>query len=389
VGAVNTQENSALATGSSLGERPHRTSRVGRDTEYPGERVYRLVVVGFGNVGQGVARVLRDRGEDLARQYGVRAKVVAVSDPLRGNVYDPEGLAPEDLINAVEEDGDLDQMMAHAPGSDALDAIATSNADVVIELSYTDLVTGEPALSHVRRALEYGRHVVTTNKGPLALHYGELSRLASENGVMLGVEGTVMSGTPVLHLGREMLAPAGIRRVEGILNGTTNYILSRMEVGEGYEEALRDAQERGYAEADPTGDVEGFDAAAKVAILANLLMGEPLALTDVRREGITGLDAGEIASAPNAGHRWKLVGKVERAEDGKVAASVGPTPVALEHPLASVRGAMNALTFTTDLLGDVTVVGPGAGREETAYAVIGDLLAIHQRSGVAAGGVTG
>jgi homoserine dehydrogenase len=349
----------------------------------------RLLLVGFGNVGQGLARVLRDRGEELARRFGMRAEIVAVSDPLRGNVHDPEGLRPDDLLDAVEEDGDLGRMMAHSPGSDALHAISASNADVVVELSYTDLKTGEPALGHVRRSLEHGRHVVTTNKGPVALRYGELTRLASENGVTLGVEGTVMSGTPVLRLGSQMLAPAGIRRVEGVLNGTTNYILSRMEAGEGYEEALRDAQERGYAEADPTGDVEGFDAAAKVVILANLLMDEPLSLADVRREGIMGLDPDEVAAAPGGGHRWKLVGRVERGEGGRVEASVEPARLPLAHPLSSVGGAANALTFTTDLLGDVTVVGPGAGREETAYAVIGDLLAIHRRSGVAAGGVAG
>lgn len=354
----------------------------------PLERTYRIVLVGFGNVGQGVARVLRDRGEDLARLYGMRAEIVAVSDPLRGNLYDPEGLSPGELLEAIEEDGDLGRVMARTPGSDAMYTIAASNADVVVELSYTDLVTGEPALSHIRRALEHGRHVVTTNKGPVALRYEELSRLASERGLTLGVEGTVMSGTPVLRLGGEMLAAAGIRRVEGILNGTTNYILSRMEAGEGYEEALRDAQERGYAEADPTGDVEGFDAAAKVVILANLLMGEALSLDEVRREGITDLDVEDVVAAPKGGHRWKLLGKVER--DGeRVVASVGPTRVPLEHPLASVGGATNALTFATDLLGDVTLIGPGAGREETAYAVVGDLLAIHQRGVAAAGGVHG
>ena len=167
----------------------------------------------------------------------------------------------------------------------------------MIELSYTDLKTGEPAITHLRRALELGKHVVTTNKGPIALKYPELKALAEKNHVEIGAEGTVMSGTPSLRMAQELLAAARIRKIQGIVNGTTNYILTQMEAGATYADALKDAQAKGYAEADPTGDVEGFDAAGKVVIMANLLMGQSLTLADVDRKGITQLTPDDIAAS--------------------------------------------------------------------------------------------
>jgi homoserine dehydrogenase len=184
-----------------------------------------------------------------------------------------------------------------------------------------------------------------------------------------------MSGTPTLRLGRELLAPAGIFGVEGILNGTTNFILTRMETGVAYPEALAEAQKLGYAEADPTGDVEGFDAAGKVVILARLLLGAELGMADVERQGITGLTPADINTARAAGERWKLIGSLA-VSAGQVTASVRPTRLLLTNPLAGVSGATNAILFHTHLLGDVTLIGPGAGRLETGTAVIEDLLAI-------------
>lgn len=344
---------------------------------------YRLAMIGFGNVGQGLAQILRERGEELSERYDAEFQIVAVSDLLKGSVYDPQGLDPAALLAAVEGSAGSGQPLAgvSAPyhGWDALRTIGESNANIVLEMSYTDLQTGEPALTHVRHALQHGRHVVTTNKGPTALRFPELQRLAQENGVELGVEGTVMSGTPALRLGMELLAGAGIRRVQGILNGTTNYILTQMESGAAYEEALAEAQAKGYAEADPSGDVEGHDAAGKVVILANLLMDLPLTMADVAREGITGVTPQDIRAAQEAGERWKLIGMVQRMEGG-YSASVRPTRLPLSHPLASVSGATNAITYSTELLGDVTLVGPGAGRIETGYALLGDMLAIARRA---------
>jgi homoserine dehydrogenase len=340
---------------------------------------YRLALIGFGNVGQGFAQILQDKGEQLARRFEVEFQIVAISDLLKGSLYNPDGLDAGVLLEAVRDDGHLKNVSAPHQGWDAVQTISQSNADAVIEISYTDLETGEPALTHIRAALENGKHVVTTNKGPTALHYPELAALAREKGVEIGVEGTVMSGTPALRIGQELLGGTTISKVQGILNGTTNYILTQMENEASYQEALAQAQELGYAEADPTGDVEGHDAAGKVVILANLLMDAPLTMADVPCQGITQITSADIAEAKAAGERWKLIGTVEQTENG-VEASVKPLRVPSSHPLASIGGATNAITYTTDLLGEVTLVGPGAGRLETGYALLEDLLAIHRNS---------
>ena len=340
---------------------------------------YRLAIIGFGNVGQGFAQILRDHSHRLLQQFGVKFRIVGVTDPLKGSIHDPAGFDPDDLLDAVRLAGNLGGIDAADRGWDGTEMARLSAADVVVELSYTDLETGEPATGHIRAALEAGKHVVTTNKGPVALHYAELSEMARERGLEIGVEGTVMSGTPAVLNGMNLLRAAGIKRVQGILNGTCNYILTRMEEGSTYEDALQEAQDNGYAEADPTGDVEGFDAAGKVVILANLLMNVPIGMDDVDRSGISGLTPADISAAQGAGERWKLIGTLEPAEDG-VVASVRPERVPLTHPLASVGGATNAVTYSTELLGDVTLIGPGAGRLETGYSVLVDLLEIHRTS---------
>lgn len=339
-------------------------------------KMFRLVLIGFGNVGQGLAEILRDRGAWLAERFGVRFVVVGVADLYKGSLYDPAGLDVGMLVTAVQRDGHLKEVDAPHKGWTVEQLIAESEADAVVEMSFTDLQTGQPATDYIRLALGRGKHVATTNKGPIALHYGELARLAAENGVRLAAEGTVMSGTPALHLGSQVLLGAGITRVQGILNGTTNYILTQMAAGTSYAEALAEAQARGFAEADPTGDVEGVDAAGKVVILANLLLDGSLTMGDVTREGITRLTVADVAAAEEAGERWKLIGTAVRHDDGRIEASVKPVRLPLSHPLAQVSGATNAITYSTELLGEVTLIGAGAGRLETGYALIEDLLAI-------------
>ena len=325
-------------------------------------QTYNLALIGFGNVGQGFAHILDEQGDALAAQFGARFQIVAISDLLKGSVYDPEGLDAGDLLQAVRLKGNFDDVPGRYRDWDALRTIIESNSDVVVEISYTDLETGEPALTHIRRALELGKHIITTNKGPTALYFPGLRALAKENDVEIGVEGTVMSGTPTLRLGQEMLVGAGVRKVQGILNGTTNYILTQMESSVTYQEALAEAQEKGYAEADPSGDVEGHDAAGKVVILANLLMDLPLTMKDVACQGITHLTPDDIIAARENGKRWKLIGSVE-GSGNDFKASVQPVRLLQSHPLASVSGATNAITYTTDLLGEVTPHRPWRGTD--------------------------
>lgn len=333
--------------------------------------IQRIILIGFGTVARGLCEILRDKARQLHMEYDYEARVVGICDLRLGTVYDPEGLAIDTLLAAAETGAFTENLRDW----DAETLIRKGKADVVCELAFTDLETGEPAATHCRAAFETGKHVVTSNKGPAALHYRELIDLADSHDREFLIEGTVMSGTPVLNLAEGPLAGNTITAARGILNGTTNYILTQMEAGMDYAAALSKAQELGYAEADPTGDVEGYDARAKVAILANVVMGADLAIQDVTCEGITGITPADIAKAAEANARWKLIGSVEMTETG-VKAAVKPEIMPLTHPLASVMGATNALTFTTDLLGDVTIVGPGAGRIETGYSILNDLLTL-------------
>ena len=340
---------------------------------------YKIAIIGFGNVGQGLAKILSMKYNFLVDQFGVDIKIVAVCDLYKGSIADPEGLDPKMLLDNIENSGDLKSIKAPFTGWDAKQTISKSGADILIELAYTDLTTGEPAFSHVKQALAAGMHVSMTNKGPVALHFPELRKIAAEKKLHIGIEGTVMSGTPSLYLGGEMLLAADITKIQGILNGTTNYMLGEMEAGSDYDVALNKAQELGFAEADPTGDVDGHDAAAKVVILGNLFMGLSISITDVDCTGIRHITAEDITRATAKNAHWKLIGSIEKTIDGYLA-SVKPEMVANDHPLASISGSTNAITYSTELLGDITLIGPGAGRLETGYAVIEDILTIHKNS---------
>ncbi len=338
--------------------------------------IYRLALIGFGSAGQGLAQILRSHGDVLERRYGVALRIVAVCTRSRGCAYDPDGLELAALLEAIERDGHL-RGLPGARGWAPLDAIEQAGADVLVELTPTDLASGEPATGHIRAALAKGMHAITANKGPIALHLSELLQQAADANVYLGFEGTVMSGTPALRMGWSALAGCEIQELRGIVNGTTNYILTQMETGMSYADALAEAQRLGYAEADPAGDIEGHDAAAKAAILANVVLNAQLGLDEVERAGITALMSDAVEDARAAGERWKLLARVWREGD-RVRASVRPTRLPLSHPLAGVAGATNAITFTTDLLGEVTLIGPGAGGVATGFAVLSDILELHR-----------
>lgn len=337
-------------------------------------RTYRLALMGFGAVGKGLAQILANHGERLQSQYGIILRIVAVATRSHGSWYDPAGLDPHMLLGQFGQPRESESA-AHRTW-DPYQMIGQVEADVLVELSPTDLVSGEPATSYMRAAFARGMHVVTANKGPIALHFAELRREAIAAGVYLGFEGTVMSGTPALRLGWSDLAGCDLREVRGILNGTTNYILSQMESGWSYHNALAEAQQLGYAEADPAGDVEGHDALAKAVILANVLMGGDLRVEDIKPIGITDITIEMIEAARSSGQRWKLLAHVWRTGE-HVQATVRPTLLPNNHPLANVTGVTNAITFTTDLLGDVTLIGPGAGGVATAFAIVSDILAMH------------
>lgn len=336
-----------------------------------------IIIAGFGNVGQGFAQILHEKATSLTTRYGFTPRITGVTTFTRGSLYHPDGLDLSALLTAIGS-GSLDHY-PDAPGLQrgltAMDMIRDGRAAVLVEATPSNLVSGQPALDLCYTAIDAGMHVVLANKGPVAVDYAGLKARADAAGVYLRFEATVMAGTPALRLALQDLAGSEITAVRGILNGTTNYMLVQMEQGMTYADALKQAQALGYAETDPVADVEGFDSAGKAIILSAAIYGTALTLEDMPITGITGLTPDDISAARAAGERWKLLATVTR--DG---ASVEPVRVPLESALAGVSGATNAITLTTDLLGNVTLVGPGAGRVQTGFALLTDIIDIRQRN---------
>ncbi len=343
---------------------------------------YKLGLIGCGTVGQGLLEILKNKRDYLKNKLEFELKVVAISDKLKGSLLIPAGIDLERLLRLLDEGKRISDYLEGTSNeneqTDPLEMIEKCDAHIIAELTYTDIKTAEPATSYIKKALQTGKHVVTSNKGPAALYYPELKKLAHENNLTFRIEGTVMSGTPVFNLFENGFSGNKIREIKGILNGTTNFILSKMEEENmDYEDALILAQKLGYAEADPTADVEGYDALAKIVILSNVLLDGNIKPSDAEREGITSLSKEEILKTKDEGFRYKLIASTKK-ENGQIEASVSPQKLPLSDPLAEIMGANNALTFDLDLLGKVTIQGPGAGKIETGYSILTDMLAIHR-----------
>ena len=343
---------------------------------------YNLALIGFGGVNRALAELIVQKKDELKRNYDLSLSIVAVSDMYLGSICDTNGI-DLDLLCAIERSqGALQSMPNGSAEANNEYIIKTSNADIIAEATFTDAKTGQPAIDHCQWAFESKKHVVTTNKGPIALGGNALFALAKKHGMQLGFEGSVMSGTPVIRFVNDTLKGCTINAVRGILNGTANYVLGLVEKGSTFDDAIKKAQVLGYAEADPTADVEGWDVLLKVGILANQVMGESVKLEDISREGISLLTESQVREALEKGQRWKLIGEVKKVNNTDVVASVKPQLLSMDDPLAGINGATNAVSFVTDLLGEVMVSGPGAGKIETAYALLADIIDISTQSAV-------
>lgn len=338
----------------------------------------RLSLVGFGVVGQGFAELIMTKHDFLKQQYGVDISLVGVANSRHGFVYHQDGLHISTLLQLVKEKGSLTDYPEASHWDDVIEGLEASSADILVEVTPTNLRDAEPGMSHIRAALAKGMHVVTANKGPVALAANELISLARQHRVQLRMESTVMAGTPVISTIQEGMAGARVVSMRGILNGTTNYILSAMSEGRDYVEALADAQAKGYAETDPTADVEGYDAVAKTLILAALVFNYTLKPEEVVRKGITKITREQIQTAIDQDKRVKLIASLSissNEEKMNLEARVEPTVLALTDPLARVDGVINALTIHADTLAEVTIIGPGAGSIQTGQGLLADVLA--------------
>ena len=340
----------------------------------------RLSLVGFGVVGQGFAELIMKKQDYLRQNYGADIRLVGVANARHGFIYHRDGLNLYRVLQLAKEKNPLTSYPDAEHWENVLGGLQASSADMLVEVTPTNLRDAEPGMSHIRTALSKGMHVVTANKGPAALASKDLTALAHQNGVQLRMESTVMAGTPVISTIREGMAGAQVTSIRAILNGTTNYILSSMAEGHDYAEALAEAQSKGYAETDPTADVEGYDAVAKTLILAALVFNHPLTPEQVVREGIIAITREQVQAAIEQDNRIKLIASLHRVtrgdgQDAILEARVEPTVLPVTDALARVDGVTNAITIHSDTLSEVTIVGPGAGSIQTGQGLLADVLA--------------
>lgn len=335
----------------------------------------RLVMLGFGNVGRALARLLLRKADVLRDDYGLTFTVTGIATQSRGRAISAAGLDLAAALALVERGESLDALHAGPPVADTLALIDTCPADLFMEATWLNPRTGQPATDYARAALGRGCHLVTANKGPVAHAYRELKALANAHGTGFFFESTVMDGAPVHGIGREALLATTVQRVRGVLNSTTNFILTRLEEGVPFAEAVAQAQAIGVAEADPSTDLEGWDAAVKIVVLANVLMGADLRPADVDRTGISGITIGDAQGALRAGARIKLL--CEAVRDGDtVRASVRPTALPFSDPLSQVSRTSSAVTFETDTLHELTLIEGDTDPTTTAYGMLVDMINI-------------
>lgn len=338
-----------------------------------------LILIGFGHVGRRFVRLLDELAPRLSTEHDVTTRVVGIGTRSRGCAHDPKGLDGAALATRVEGGGRLGPRRATRTFlREALRRSATAAREcrlVVVEVTTLDIKRGQPAVDHVRTALAGRAHVVTANKGPAAFAYRSLHQTARRADRSFLFESAVLDGIPIFNLARATLPGVTIDGFRGVVNSTTNFILTAMEDGDSFERALATMQERGIAEADPSLDVDGWDAAAKTAILANVLLGANVTPHTIDREGLTPRAAQSAVSARTAGRRLKLVGSADRVGRG-VRGRVQLVELEGSDLLAGLDGPQNALVLQTDLLGEVAIVQRGSGLTATAYGLVSDLVAI-------------
>ncbi|MBR5740317.1 MAG: homoserine dehydrogenase [Firmicutes bacterium] len=326
----------------------------------------RIALIGFGNVGQAFQRMLERKKQDIIDEYGIEPVITAICTGSRGGVLMPEGID----VDALSDE-------CFSRNLDAFKIIESGEYDLMVELTPINIMTGQPATDHIRRALELGKHVITANKGPIAWHYRELRDLAASKGVQFRYEATVMDGAPVYNLVQETLLGCKVTEVKGILNATTNFVLTEMEKGVSFEDAVEEGRRQGFVEADPSMDLDGWDASAKLTALMNVLMDVSITPLDISRTGIGGITQKNLEDAAAQGKKIKLLCHGSMV-DGKPVGTVEPTLVDLNDLAAIMDATMSYVTINTDLTGEMTMVEHAFEPEidHTAYGVLSDLLRI-------------
>lgn len=334
---------------------------------------YRLALVGFGNVGQALVKLLLRKRTLLAEQFDFTFKITGIATGRHGAAINPDGIDPQAALDCIAAGGSLNGLSAAPVPASVLDFIAAVPADFLFENSPVNHLTGQPAVDHVKAALLRGMHAVTANKGTVVHGFDELNALAAAHGRRFMYESTVMDGAPIFSLFRAPLPAAELKGFFGILNSCTNLLLEMMEQGKTLDEAVEYGKSIGITETDPSADIDGWDAAIKVAALATVVMGQPLKPQQVDRSGIRGISAEMIRQARADGERWKLVCRCSR-DGGGLRASVKPERVRADSPLYSIGGTSSYVQFELDVLPGLGIVESNPGPDTTAYGLLADCL---------------
>jgi len=334
---------------------------------------FRLALIGFGNVGQALAKLLETKQEILRAEHGFSTRIVGIATLHHGMAIDPAGIDVTAALQISKSGGDLGQLSTQPYPGSIINFIENVPADVLFENSPVNHHTGQPAADHLRAALAQGMHGITANKGPVVHAYDTLSTIAREKGVRFLFESAVMDGAPIFSLFRGPLPAVELKGFFGILNSCTNLLLEMMENGRTFDEAVEYGRSIGITETDPSADIDGWDAAIKVAALATVLMGKSLKPDQVEREGIRGVTREMIQDALQAGERWKLVCSARRM-DGRMEAKVAPQRVSPRSPLYSINGTSSFVQFELDTLPGLGILESNPGPDTTAYGLLADLI---------------
>ena len=335
----------------------------------------KLALLGFGNAGQAFCRLLLEKQEEIRNAYKTDVCVTVIATASKGNIFDSGGIDIEAALEDVRTRGRFSERHKLTDMS-TMELAENADYDVLVEMTPLNIFTGQPAADYIRAAFRRSKHAITANKGPVAWFFRELSQTARDAGVCFFYETTVMDGTPVFNLAEHTLKMAEVTEVSGILNSTTNFILEGLALGIDYDDIMERGRKMGFIEADPAMDIEGFDAAAKITALLNVLMDAGITPDRVKRKGIEDITVKDIKDAAARGKVIKLLCRGVRKDDGSVEATVGPAEVSKDDILAGINSTTSIVSITTDLMKKVSIIEHEPEIEQTAYGVFGDLLRV-------------
>ncbi|MCB2311284.1 homoserine dehydrogenase [Clostridium tagluense] len=334
-----------------------------------------ICLVGFGNAAQEFCRMLITKRPEVKESRGYDIKVTAIAGRSKGGIINARGIDLTKVLRDVEDSGRFDSTAEDTVTMETLQIIRNCNANLLVELSSLSIHDGEPAITHIETAFDRGMHVITGNKGPIAFKYQKLRDNSKEKGLQFLYETTVMDGTPIFNFVKCTLPGCKVLSFKGILNSTTNFVLEQMESGNSYEDAIKEAKRRGFAEADPTLDIDGWDAAAKTAALLNVLMDTNINPTEIDRKGISHITLEDIEKAKVENCKIKLICE-GYIEDNKVKGRVHPVYINYKDTFSNIDATSSILAITTDLMGEVQIIEKNPEIQQTAYGIYSDLLTL-------------